>query len=885
MKRKKKDRPTKEGLTKADVKRVCDILRRDDGVGAKDYIEQFSWLLFLKVFEGVERQLKELEEADGRKYKPVIDAEYQWSSWAKRDWKDKDELIHLINQKLFPYLKALKGDPKKDKIGEIFRELSGNRILSPHNLLDVIEILDKIEKHHFQDTNLLSQVYEEILQAMGSEGGWSGEFYTPRPIIRAMVKIVNPELGETIFDPFVGSGGFLVESFNHIYEKSAKDVRAWRTLQTKTFYGQEKKPLPFLIGTMNLILHHIFVPNLTRSNTFMEDVHNMPESSKMDVILTNPPFGAEETQAVQNNYPIQVAATEGLALQYVMKRLKNGGRCGIILPEGNILFGGGAIGRIREELLTKFNVHTIISLPQGAFSQMGTGIKTNLVFFDKTGPTKEIWYGEVSGKFTKKKTLQNEHFEDVLAKQKKHEVSDTSWLVPIEKIRERGYDLSARNPNGVDNDALLPPPEIISEIESNQRELDKIVVSMKELLHSMRGDPSLTRVPLSTFSTLQSGFAYKSTDYAEKGYSLMRIANVQSGYIDDTNRVYVPEEIALAKPQFILKEGDILVSLTGNVGRVGVIKDKHLPAILNQRVSKFVLNTEDVFPEYLFHILNSPAFEQACIANGKGAAQKNVSNEEVLAVEVPIPIKDGKPDLVTQKHIVKELDAVFALAAQLKTLAVKQEHLSSQLRVSSLNALVQPQETGVSTPVVSPIQPIEAPRMFDVQQAVAHILNRFERGEMVVAKVLYLGQTLFGVPTNIQFSAQNLGPYDTAVKKAVTAGLSPRNKFFAKKGSGSNQVLTLGPNASKILKYSTSALARKTNAYLDQMLPFFNQSDSASIERLATLCKIIEDERTTDEMVVKAKLQKWKPNKFTNEEVSRTIAFIKKQGWDQTLLK
>lgn len=482
MKRKKKDQPTKESLTKADIKRVCDILRRDDGVGAKDYIEQFSWLLFLKVFEGVEGQLKELEEAEGRKYKPVIDAEYQWSSWAKRDWKDKDELIHFINQKLFPYLKALKGEPKKDKIGEIFRELSGNRIRSPHNLLDVIEILDKIEKHHFQDTHLLSQVYEEILQAMGSEGGWSGEFYTPRPIIRAMVKIVNPELGETVFDPFVGSGGFLVESFNHIYEKSAKDVRAWRTLQTKTFYGQEKKPLPFLIGTMNLILHHILVPNLTRSNTFMEDVHNMPESAKMDVILTNPPFGAEETQAVQNNYPIQVAATEGLALQYVMKRLKNGGRCGIILPEGNILFGGGAIGRIREELLSKFNVHTIIALPQGAFSQMGTGIKTNLIFFDKTGPTKEIWYAEVGGKFTKKKTLQNEHFDDVLAKQKKREVSDTSWIVPIEKIRERGYDLSARNPNDGDNAALLPPAEIISEIENNQREVDKVISSLKELL-------------------------------------------------------------------------------------------------------------------------------------------------------------------------------------------------------------------------------------------------------------------------------------------------------------------------------------------------------------------------------------------------------------------
>ena len=482
MKMKTELEPTKDGLTKSDIKRVCDILRRDDGVGAKDYIEQFSWLLFLRVFEGVEAQLKELEGAEGRKYKPIIDAEYQWSAWAGKDWKDKDELIYFINQKLFPYLKALKGTKEKDKIGEIFRELPGNRIRSPHNLLDVIEILNRIETHHFQDTHLLSQVYEEILQAMGSEGGWSGEFYTPRPIIRLMVNIVDPKLGETVFDPFVGSGGFLVESFNQLYEKSAKDVKAWRTLQTKTFYGQEKKPLPFLIGTMNLILHHILVPNLIRSNTFMEDVHNMPESAKMDVILTNPPFGAEESKSVQSNYPIQIGATEGLALQYIMKRLKNGGRCGVILPEGNILFGGGAMARIRQELLEKFNVHSIISLPQGAFAQMGAGVKTNLIFFDKTGSTKEIWYGEVKGKFTKKQTMQDASFEEIFEKWKKREISDSSWVIPIETIKERNYNLSPKNPTLADVDVLLAPTNILDEIEKNQREIDSVVVSLRNVV-------------------------------------------------------------------------------------------------------------------------------------------------------------------------------------------------------------------------------------------------------------------------------------------------------------------------------------------------------------------------------------------------------------------
>ena len=208
----------------------------------------------------------------------------------------------------------------------------------------------------------------------------------------------------------------------------------------------------------------------------------MPESAKMDVILTNPPFGAEESKSVQSNYPIQIGATEGLALQYIMKRLKNGGRCGVILPEGNILFGGGAMARIRQELLEKFNVHRIISLPQGAFAQMGAGVKTNLIFFDKTGSTKEIWYGEVKGKFTKKQTMQDASFEEIFEKWKKREISDSSWVIPIETIKERNYNLSPKNPTLADVDVLLAPTNILDEIEKNQREIDSVVVSLRNVV-------------------------------------------------------------------------------------------------------------------------------------------------------------------------------------------------------------------------------------------------------------------------------------------------------------------------------------------------------------------------------------------------------------------
>jgi len=465
---------TKDRLSKSDIKKVCDILRRDDGVGANDYVEQLSWLLFLKVFEKVEEQLKEFSDAEGKKYKNILDQEYLWSAWARKDWKDKDELTYFVNQKLFPYLKNLKGTPEKEKVSEIFRELSGNKIRSANNMLDVIDILDQIEMEHFQDTHLLSQVYEEILQEMGSEGGWAGEFYTPRPVIRLMVKVVKPQIGESIFDPYVGSSGFLIEAFDFLKEKNKIGLREWNTLQKKTFFGQEKKPLPFLIGTMNMILHGILVPSLKRTNSFMEDVHNLPESSKVDVILTNPPFGGEEEAAIQNNYPLQVAATEGLALQYVVRKLKNGGRGAIVLPEGQVLFGGGTFKKIREEFLSKCEVSHVVSLPKGVFTAMGAGVKTNLIFFSKTGPTKNIWYGEVEGNFTRVQIIKDSDLEDIYKKLVKLELSDNSWMIDRKYLEENDFSLEPKNPNKLNSQKTHRlGKDILSEIGSQlQKSMD-----------------------------------------------------------------------------------------------------------------------------------------------------------------------------------------------------------------------------------------------------------------------------------------------------------------------------------------------------------------------------------------------------------------------------
>ena len=498
----------RDSLVKSEIKSACDIMRRDDGTNATvDYMEQLSWMLFLKIFEKVEEQNEELAMLEGKEYKPVIDKKFRWSNWTKKDWignpkeslvefvDDVDEemkkipnientLIHFIDNILFPYLRDLSGTPEREKVAEVFIEITGNKIKSVYNLLDVVEKIDHIDPSNYEDTQILSQVYEELLLEMGTEAGWGGEFYTPRPIIRFIINVVKPKLGEKIFDPFGGSAGFLVEAYKYLVENSKPlTVQQTEILQNKTLYGQEKKPLPFLLGTMNLILHGITKPNYYRKNTLMEDVHNVPENEKYDVIITNPPFGGKENRQVQNNFPYPIASTEALALQYIMRKIKNGGKVGMVLPEGQIMFGEGKFKEIRKELLEKFNVFAIVSLPQGAFSAMGAGVKTNLVFFEKTGePTKEIWYYELEGKFTKTQRIKDEHFEDALKKIEKREISENSWVVPIEEIIERNYDLTAKNPNKKEEVEYKDPIEIVFEIENTDYEIEKILKEIKKLI-------------------------------------------------------------------------------------------------------------------------------------------------------------------------------------------------------------------------------------------------------------------------------------------------------------------------------------------------------------------------------------------------------------------
>jgi len=485
------------------INRITDILRRDDGIsGAMMYTEQISWILFLKFINDLEINKAEEAELDGKEYSYIIDEPYRWDVWAcPKDEKGRldlinaksgDDLLEFVNGELFPYLKGFKSitaDVKsvKYKIGAIF-EFIDNRIANGHTLREVLDIVDAMDFHSQADLFQLSVIYEKLLKDMGSDGGNSGEFYTPRPLIKTIVDVVDPKIGERIYDPAVGSCGFLIEAYNHIrYEDiAANRQRELSTGQLKflseeTFYGNEKTPLSYVMGVMNMILHGIESPNIAKINTLTKDIRGLEEKDRYDCILANPPFGGKEKEQIQQNFPIKSNATELLFLQHMMNHLKLGGRCGVVIPEGVLFQTNKAFQAVKQELLERFNLHTILSLPAGVFLPY-SGVKTNVLFFNREGSTTDIFYYEVNPpyKLTKNKPILYEHFSEFLSIWKERKLTENSWIVPVSDIVD--YDISAKNPNKVETVEHKAPMELVESIKANNAQIDRLMDEIKMIL-------------------------------------------------------------------------------------------------------------------------------------------------------------------------------------------------------------------------------------------------------------------------------------------------------------------------------------------------------------------------------------------------------------------
>jgi len=487
-------------------KNIDNILHTDSGCGTElDYVEQTSWILFLKYLDDLEETKKTEAALAGKKYKYILAPECRWIAWAcpkngdgKLDHNkalDGDDLKDFINNELFPYLKKFRAeDPNtiEYKIGEIFHELK-NKISSGYKLREILNIVDGMHFRLYEEKHELSHLYEAKIKNMGNAGRNGGEYYTPRPLIKTIVKVVAPTIGETIYDGACGSAGFLVESFNYLTQNQSKlSSSQMATLQNKTFYGKEIKSLAYIIGIMNMILHGIEAPNIRHMNTLSENINDIQEKDRYDIIMANPPFGAGIGREIQHNFPLKTGETAFLFLQHFIKILRAGGRAGIIIKNTFLSNTDNASVSLRKLLLENCNLHTVLDLPGGVFA--GAGVKTVVLFFEKPSfakatagerfTTKKVWFYQLNlgRNLGKGNPLNEADLEEFVKLQKTKANSDNSWSVDVKDIDQATFDLSVKNPNKGGEVALRSPKEIMEEIRKLDKESGNILESVEKLI-------------------------------------------------------------------------------------------------------------------------------------------------------------------------------------------------------------------------------------------------------------------------------------------------------------------------------------------------------------------------------------------------------------------
>ena len=477
-------------------KNIDDVLHKDAGCASElDYTEQTSWMLFLKYLDDLESERSMESELTGKKYTYILDEKYRWSAWAApkdehgafdhNDALTGDDLIEFVNDDLFPYLQSFKqkADTTNEieyKVGEIFSELK-NKIQSGYSLRDALEYVDELRFQTQDERHELSSLYEDKIKRMGNAGRNGGEYYTPRPLIRAMIKVINPKIGESIYDGAVGSAGFLCEAYEYLRDQKLT-TKQLKTLQTKTFYGKEKKSLAYVIAIMNMILHGIESPNIVRTNSLAENLDDIQPKDRHNIILANPPFGGKEQSEVQQNFEIRSGETAFLFLQHFIAYLKPGGRAAVVIKNTFLSNSDNASKALRQELLESCNLHTILDCPGGTFT--GAGVKTVVLFFEKGQPTEKIWYYQLDPGRNLGKTnpLNDDDLAEFVALQPKAEDSDNSWVASLADVDQESWDLSVKNPNRDDEVVLRDPTEILDEIQALDRETAEILESVRGLV-------------------------------------------------------------------------------------------------------------------------------------------------------------------------------------------------------------------------------------------------------------------------------------------------------------------------------------------------------------------------------------------------------------------
>ncbi len=490
----------------AAIKQIADVMRRANYAGALQYVPELSWILFLRILD--EREEIEAEEAAalGIRFAPSLEAPFRWRDWAAPGGPKRVELtdaamgayLAFVNGALLPNLRGLRDVPgasaRQRVISQVVSALDKVAVDTEKNLLDILDRVHEIRVEAVDQTHLfmLSQAYEGLLLKMGEKNNDGGQFFTPREVIRAMVRVIDPRVGETVYDPGCGTGGFLAQAFDHMRLGlgDAATAEQLRVLREETFWGREKADLIYPIALANLVLHGIDQPHIWHGNTLTrQEVYGglfAGAPDQFDVVLMNPPFGGKEGREAQTNFAYKTSATQVLFLQHVIDALKPGGRCGMVIDEG-VLFRTteSAFVQTKRKLLDETDLWCIVSLPPGVFSSAGAGVKTNLLFFTKGGPTERTWYFDLSDvKVTKKQPLTLDRFGELFARVAARTDSPRSWTVTRAEMEARGYDLKAVNPTARASGDTRTPAELLDEIEARGREVDEAIARLRALLEA-----------------------------------------------------------------------------------------------------------------------------------------------------------------------------------------------------------------------------------------------------------------------------------------------------------------------------------------------------------------------------------------------------------------
>lgn len=666
-------------------KNIDDVLHKDDGCSTElHYAEQTSWLLFLKYLDTLEQDRATEAQLVGKPYSFILDEPYRWNSWAApRNGNGKidhnkaltgDDLRDFVNLKLFPYLQGFKQKANDQpntieyKIGEIFSELK-NLIKSGYNLRDVIDYIDELRFGTQQEKFELSHLYEAKIKNMGNAGRNGGEYYTPRPLIRAIVKVVNPQVGERIYDGAVGSAGFLCEAFDYMRANSELTTKDMKVLQERTFYGKEKKSLPFIIAIMNMILHGIEAPNIIHTNTLSENLSDIQDKDRYDVVIANPPFGGKERKEVQQNFPIRTGETAFLFLQHFIKVLKPGGRAGVVIKNTFLSNTDNAAVSLRKHLLETCNLHTVLDCPTGTF--FGAGVRTVVLFFEKGTSTKSIFYYELDPgrNLGKTRPLDDSDLQEFLSIQETHEATDHSWTCDVSALDKRLFDLSVNNPSKgvvlkqVDTDSTLGE---LADLHEQEAELFGNLGELPNLdsdLFDFRSDSAVA--PLSTF--LERTETVNPTHEPDVEFKYVDVSSVSNTTFEIADFQTLLGSAAPSRARKVIRAGDVIfATVRPTLQRVAIVPE-HLDGQVCSTGYVVLRPKPSLNSRYLFYYLFSSYFRHQMERLQKGASYPAVTDGEVRSQIIAVPA------LAVQNEIVAHFDSLITSARELDRIASKKQ--------------------------------------------------------------------------------------------------------------------------------------------------------------------------------------------------------------------